>query len=386
MTLKHVLKIFSKTEIQEDKTHPNPPLKRVGVNVLCAKHIEKDLFTSKRVAFTLSEVLITIVIVGVVAAITLPIVTAKIKDFVLNKQVEVFRKKFSQSTSKMNTLGKMTAYSSTEMFLNEFSNHYKIIKRCNNNELEKCWPSQVINIPNSTGTLEEKSISSIRTGNDLRALALGTKDVLTSGIISSDGVPMILVYSPRCQMDEVKTGLTTSSCISGIYDINGGKGPNRIGVDVRTINSLYGSVDLGYSYANIPASQCVAVRDQLGASYVPCPTNVYNSFLGALKACNDLKLHLPSRETLATAAGASFGLSNLGIEQNINCWGPHCQNRPAELSVSASRDPSSVSFVGSYWSSVPFIFRETNTGLSLTSSCNAGCTNFRAQSALCVAD
>ena len=30
MTLKHVLKYFSKTEVQEDKTHPCPPLEREG--------------------------------------------------------------------------------------------------------------------------------------------------------------------------------------------------------------------------------------------------------------------------------------------------------------------------------------------------------------------
>ena len=80
MTLKHVLKIFSKTEIQEDKTYPYPPLKRVGVNVLCAKHTEKNLFsylpihlfTFKKAAFTLTEVLITLGIIGVVAALTLP--------------------------------------------------------------------------------------------------------------------------------------------------------------------------------------------------------------------------------------------------------------------------------------------------------------------------
>ena len=46
MTFKHMLKYFSKTEVQEDnKTHPCPPLKREGVNVLCAEHTEKNLFT-----------------------------------------------------------------------------------------------------------------------------------------------------------------------------------------------------------------------------------------------------------------------------------------------------------------------------------------------------
>ena len=57
MTLKHVLKHFSKTEVQEDKTHPNHlsqtilnrlfgrVLEREGVSISCAEHTEKNLFT-----------------------------------------------------------------------------------------------------------------------------------------------------------------------------------------------------------------------------------------------------------------------------------------------------------------------------------------------------
>ena len=57
MTLKHVLKYFSKTEVQEGKTHPTHlsqtilnrlfgrVLKREGVNISCAKHTVKDLFS-----------------------------------------------------------------------------------------------------------------------------------------------------------------------------------------------------------------------------------------------------------------------------------------------------------------------------------------------------
>ena len=92
MTLKHVLKYFSKTEVQEGKTHPTHlsqtilnrlfgrVLKKEGVKVSCAEHTVKDLSlnrpivltTSKKVAFTLAEVLITLGIIGVVAALTLP--------------------------------------------------------------------------------------------------------------------------------------------------------------------------------------------------------------------------------------------------------------------------------------------------------------------------
>ena len=64
MTLKHVLKLFSKTEVQEDKTHPchlsqtilnrlfGRVLERKGVNILCAKHTEKNLSSNRPIVLT----------------------------------------------------------------------------------------------------------------------------------------------------------------------------------------------------------------------------------------------------------------------------------------------------------------------------------------------
>lgn len=113
MTLKHVLKHFSKTEVQEDKNHPTylsqtilnrlfgRVLEKEGVNVSCAEHTVKDLSsnrlsvltTSKKAAFTLAEVLITLGIIGVVAAVTLPTLISNHK-----KQVYVTQLKKSVST------------------------------------------------------------------------------------------------------------------------------------------------------------------------------------------------------------------------------------------------------------------------------------------------
>ena len=64
MTLKHVLKHFSKTEVQEDKTHPTylsqtilnrlfgRVLEREGVNVSCAEHIVKNLSSNRLTILT----------------------------------------------------------------------------------------------------------------------------------------------------------------------------------------------------------------------------------------------------------------------------------------------------------------------------------------------
>jgi len=261
----------------------------------------------------------------------------------------------------MNVMGQMIPYDDTDTFLKVFTEHFKIVSKCDNNNLEKCWPAKVVNVPNSSGTLQANNVSSIKKGSDLKALALGTKNTDTMGIISGDGVSMILVYSPRCNIAEgagqswstvegkPETNATTS-CISGIFDINGAKGPNRIGVDIRTFNSLYGSVNLGTSYAALSEQECNAVKKKLGIKN--CRPDGNDRWAGAMKACHDLKLHLPSMNTLAVAAGSQFGMSGLGVYDRINlpdCEG--CQNNGTNWTLTRDSDGSSISLVGYFWSS-----------------------------------
>ena len=99
---------------------------------------------------------------GVVAAITLPNFMKNTSENVRNRQIEVFKQKLVQSTSKMNAMGQMIPYDTTDKFVNEFSKHYKIIQKCSNEELEKCWPSKVINVPNSSGILFRRTDTSNR--------------------------------------------------------------------------------------------------------------------------------------------------------------------------------------------------------------------------------
>ena len=258
----------------------------------------------------------------------------------------------------MNVSGDMHEYSSTEEFLKAFQKHFKIISTCDNSNLEKCWPSRVINVPNSNGTYTEKSVSTITNGTNLKALALGTKNTTTMGIITGDGVPMILVFAPNCVMSE-GAGSTWSmvdgkpetnsstACVSAVFDINGGAGPNKLGMDVRTINSLFGSVDLGTGYNKLENSDCPKLKKKLGIK--ECRTDNGNDYWGgAVKACNDLHLHLPSMTTLATAAGSIWGVSDLGLYDCINYSScPYGTNRTLTKDSNTSVSLTS----GSYWSS-----------------------------------
>ena len=346
--------------------------------------------------FTLAEVLITIGVIGVVAAISLPTLLTNVQERVRKEQVRTAKYKLTTSTSKMNADGQMIPYENTHEFIKVLSGHYKIISECDNNHLENCWPAKVINIPKPDGTFETKNVSTIKTGADLQAIALGTKQTETRGIISGDGIAMILVFSPKCApmedgasqswstVDGKPETNATTNCISAIFDINGGSGPNRLGVDIRTLNSLYGSRNLGTSYQALSYNDCMAHKKKLGIK--ECRAGGNDKWAGAVKACHDIGLHLPSMQTLANAAGSMWGVSDLGTYENINSTffeGGASGNRV----IAAKDGDCSISLSGIFWSSSEI--SSTNAWGRYIYSSHSIVTSFYRSSdrtALCVGD
>ena len=265
-------------------------------------------------AFTLAEVLITLGVIGVVAAVTMPTLVTNIQERVRKEQVRTIKYKLTKATDNMKSQDKIAPYATTEDFLNELKKHFAIAKVCKNNELKACWPSDTINTPDGA-----VSVNSIKNGVDIKALALGTAQTETMGIVTGDGTPMILLYSPVCTpLDPVKTYTwsvvdgkpetnATTNCISAIFDINGSKGPNKLGTDVRTFNSLFGSVQ--YGATAMSKSDCEKYKNQLGIKGCGVDTDY---FAGAVKKCHDIGLHLPSMQTLANIAGAKYGRTDIG--------------------------------------------------------------------------
>ena len=265
-------------------------------------------------AFTLAEVLITLGIIGVVAAVTMPTLLTNIQERINKEKVRTVKYKLTQATDKMKALDKIGPYETTEKFLNELKQHMTIAKVCDKDHLTECWPTSTINITNAT-----KNVSELTTGQKIYSLALGTSATDTMGIITGDGTPMILVYSPVCTpLDPAKSYTwsivdgkpetnASTNCVSAIFDINGAKGPNKIGTDVRTLNSIFGAANLtGYAPADMAI--CKAMKKKYGFQY--CGTYAEQNkdyWVGAMYACDKLGLHLPSTQTLASMANARYG-------------------------------------------------------------------------------
>ncbi|MBE7709586.1 MAG: prepilin-type N-terminal cleavage/methylation domain-containing protein, partial [Cyanobacteria bacterium SIG32] len=90
---------------------------------------------TKRFGFTLAEVLITLAIIGVVAAMTIPTLVANYQTRAWNTSATVFDRKLTEALKVMNTQGTLAGLKTTENFVEELSKHLKIIKTCTNDKL-----------------------------------------------------------------------------------------------------------------------------------------------------------------------------------------------------------------------------------------------------------
>ena len=283
----------------------------------------------------------------------------------------------------------------TNTFVTELSKHLKLAKICDNSHLNECWPTETINLSDGT----TKRAKDLKTGESISALALGSKATTTMGIITADGTPMILVYSPKCtplEQEKTYTWSTvdnkpetnaTTNCVSAIMDINGHKRPNKIGQDVRTLNSIFGYVRVNRgTYGALMYSDCERLKDKLGINECCNYTNRDcrrggDYWAGAVKYCHDLGLHLPSEQTLAMLAGAVYGISDVTTSTSISAP----RDRTSWLSIFA------IDQMGrGYWSNVELSDSEAKLRTLYSNSSipmiGNRMTSSRDAAALCVGD
>lgn len=115
-------------------------------------------------AFTLAEVLITLGVLGVVAAMTMPAIMENVTERVNSNRQANIAYKVTQATDKMKALGLLNgSYASTDAFVDELQKHLKVAKRCSANNIADCWPTQKV----ITSDGEEFEVSKAKTGKNL---------------------------------------------------------------------------------------------------------------------------------------------------------------------------------------------------------------------------
>ena len=190
---------------------------------------------SRKVAFTLAEVLITLGIIGVVAALTMPVLISNVQDRVKQKRVENIKQKLSKVTDKMAVQSGLIGYGDTMSFVQEMSKHMKLAKICDNNHISDCWPTEEVTLNNEGKTWEISKTKNAKTLKIDKDKQNSWAD--TVGIVTADGVPMILSYKKDCDFNVDESGLkfdngsamsNSIGCLSGVFDWNGGKNPNKL--------------------------------------------------------------------------------------------------------------------------------------------------------------
>ena len=333
-----------------------------------------------RTAFTLAEVLITLSVIGIVAALTIPSMIDNHNNKAWSTAKDLWDKKLVEATRQMNIDGVMTGVASTtEDYMNYFKKYVKVIKTCENDKLENCYATKFV----QTGDKEtEVEVSSLTT-----ASKLGQKDwnTNTMGFVIADGTTVVMAYNPNCSSVDPfsKEGQNGQlACMSMLIDVNGKKGPNRVGDDVELKNATISECDLKLNNICMAGSDIYPVQmvntcvgsgnEEYGSEHSYCATNYW---AGASMACKELGMYLPSMSELEEIANYIYAVdgrvdypaSDLSLDSS----------RLSELNLSASGGCYfSNSYDSSYGYMDSFVFGANSAGPASTDvncSCRARC-------------
>ena len=204
-------------------------------NGLIASSPYSPIALKTKTAFTLAEVLITLGIIGIVAALTLPAFISNVQGRIQAKRVENIKQKLSKVTDKMAVQNGLIGYPDTMSFVQEMSKHMKLAKICDNDHLSDCWPTEEVLLNDEGETWQISKTKSAQTLNIVKEKRSSWAD--TVAIVTADGVPMILSYKKDCDFNPDISGLNfdkatalsnSTSCLSGVFDWNGGENPNKL--------------------------------------------------------------------------------------------------------------------------------------------------------------
>ena len=290
------------------------------------RYFLNPLFPCKRCAFTLAEVLITLAVIGIVAALTLPGLIQNHNEKAWSTAKDLWEKKLTETVRRMNVDGVMTGHESTEEFMNTFKNYMKVIKTCDNNDINKCYSPKIV----TTG--KDDALEEIETNGLTSASSMGLKEWQTNtntmSFVVADGTTVIMAYQPECPYaDPIEDTGSQVSCMAYMVDVNGKKGPNRVGKDIQLSSGVAFSTcdnpigDMCWStefQANRAIDTCDGSEyedlDSYGSSNSYCANNYW---AGAKLSCQEKGMELPTRAQLAQLASELYVNSSDGSAVTI---------------------------------------------------------------------
>ena len=256
--------------------------------------------------FTLAEVLITLAIIGIVAALTIPTLVQNYQKRAWDTASQVFQRKLEESLKVMNVQGTLAGYTTTEAFVDELSKHIKITRICDNDDITTCFADKVY-WGKEGEEPEEVDMSEIKTSE-----SFGQKDwdTNTVAVQFANGVNAVIAYNPACTQNQFSNQVTGEKCLAILYDVDGFKNPNTVSKDLRNNDNVLAlaGVKSGFCISDgtcftapfYPTAVTKAECEQLVADGYPIKECDYDNdrWAGAVKVCHDMGSSLPSQEQL----------------------------------------------------------------------------------------
>ncbi|MCM1010653.1 MAG: hypothetical protein NC390_07245 [Fusobacterium sp.] len=209
--------------------------------------------------FTMAEILLSLTIIGVVAAITLPSLTGNINERTWNTQRKALYARFSQAIALMpalngyGTLNEATSEdTAAETFIADgLSKVLKINNICDSEHLEDCgiptkitpYEGSIISpFPKTLGDYNA-SLISVSFSTDTNSGSYSQLNTKAAAFETANGESVAVYYNPSC-LSDLKSGADwdpaqARMCVNFVYDLNGTKGPNTMGKDIGYITVFY---------------------------------------------------------------------------------------------------------------------------------------------------
>ena len=267
-----------------------PRYERVSNIGQTLNQVQGDNMALARIGFTMAEILLSLTIIGVVAAITLPSLTGNINERTWNTQRKALYARFSQAIALMpalngyGTLREITDSAGStsiedtaaETFVTAgLSKVLKINNICDNEHIDDCgFVNKIVTLNAITistpATLSELN-SRMLVGNS-RPDIVGTFSIIDTKVAAfetANGESILTFYNPNCQASMNETNpyyVQPKVCANFIFDLNGNKGPNTVGKDIGFMTVFY-PTDSSVVAPNVPvqkASQTATQQDALG--------------------------------------------------------------------------------------------------------------------------
>lgn len=223
-------------------------------------------------SFTMAEILISLTIIGVIAAITLPSLMANINEKAWATQRKALYSRLSQAIAMMPSLGGYgivmnsdgtineaeTANKATQTFISEgLSRVLKINNICDGSSiesLEKCgFPKKFTKM--GTNAPKMNTPTTIVGFNDYfgknnHYINYSQINTNAAAFETANGESILTFYNPNCSYVLGMNNTTSAAhyhqnlmqptmCVNFVYDLNGEKGPNKVGKDIGFITAFY---------------------------------------------------------------------------------------------------------------------------------------------------